>query len=103
MNSSLIKQLNQLQQSINEIQTNLKMMNTQIICNDDIKCNNTLTTNNLTVNNLSQLLGNVNIFGDLHLDNKIYLNNTCYLFIEDNKLCFNNGEKDHIVNLTEMY
>ena len=103
MNSGLIKQLNQLQQNITEVKKQLESMNNLIVCDDDIKCNNTLTTTNLTVNNLSHFLGNLNVFGDLHLDNtKIYLNDKCYIFVKDNKLCFNNGEKDMIVNITEM-
>ena len=103
MNSGLIKQLNQLQKTITEIKNQLESMNNLIVCDDDIKCNNTLTTTNLTVNNLSHFLGNINVFSDLHLDNtKLYLNPKCYLFVKDDKLCFNNGEKDMLVNITEI-
>jgi hypothetical protein len=102
MNSNLIKQINQLQQNISELQKQLESMNDLIVCNNDVKCD-TLTSNNVTVNKLSQVLGNLNVFGDLHLENtKFYLNNNCHLYMKDNKLCFNNGEKDMLVALTEM-
>jgi hypothetical protein len=104
MNTSLIKQLNNLQQTITELKNKLENINTNmVISNDDIKCENTLTTNNLTVNNLTQILGNVNLYGDLYLDSsKIHFNDSCYLFVKDNILCFNNGNKDMLVNLTEI-
>jgi hypothetical protein len=102
MNSSLVKQLNQINQNIIDIHNKIQSLNDTIICNNDIKCD-TIVCNNSSINNLSQILGNLNIFGNLHLDNtKFYLNETCYLFMKENQLCFNNGEKDMLVSLTEL-